>query len=128
MGRLVREPETRYTQGNTPMSVTKYTLAIDRKVKKGAEKATDFINCVAFGRNGEFAEKYFRKGMKVLVEGRWQTGSYKNKDGLTVYTNDCIVDSQDFVESKSAVTQETTPLDSNTSFVEVSTDDDDLPF
>lgn len=95
MGRLVREVETRYS--NDGNAIAKYSLAVDRK---GQNAGTDFINIVAFGKGGEFAEKYFRKGMKVLVTGRIQTGSYTNKDGQKVNTTDIIADEQEFCESK----------------------------
>lgn len=104
MGRLVRDPEVRYTQAENPMAVSRYTLAIDRrgiKKKEGDQKPeTDFINCIAFGKSGEFAEKYFRQGMRVLISGRIQTGSYVNKDGNKVYTTDVIVEDQEFADSK----------------------------
>lgn len=100
MGRLVREPDVRYSQGQEQMAIAKFTVAVDRARKKDGEQSADFISCTAFGKNGEFAEKYLTKGTKVIVEGRWQTGSYKNKEGLTVYTNDCIVDHMEFAESK----------------------------
>lgn len=102
MGRLVRDPEVRYSQGNNPMAIARYTLAVDRKFKRDGEPSADFINCIAFGKNGEFAEKYLHKGMKILVEGRWQSGSYTNRDGQKVYTNDCVVESCEFAESKNA--------------------------
>lgn len=100
IGRIVAKPETRYTQGNEPMAVSRYTLAVDRKYKKDGEQNADFIRCVSFGKNGEFAEKYFEKGMKVAIVGHIQTGSYKDKDGKTVYTTDVVVDEQEFCESK----------------------------
>ena len=102
MGRLVRDPDVRYSQGNNPMAIARYTLAVDRKFKRDGEPNADFINCIAFGKNGEFAEKYLHKGIKILVEGRWQSGSYTNKDGQKVYTNDCVVESCEFAESKNA--------------------------
>ena len=102
MGRLTRDPEVRYSQGNNPMAIARYTLAVDRKFKRDGEPNADFINCVAFGKNGEFAEKYLRKGIKILIEGRWQSGSYTNRDGQKVYTNDCVVESCEFAESKNA--------------------------
>lgn len=102
MGRLVRDPEVRYSQGERSTAIARYTLAVDRKFKRDGEPNADFINCVAFGKNGEFAEKYLRKGMKILVEGRWQSGSYTNRDGQKVYTNDCAVESCEFAESKNA--------------------------
>lgn len=100
MGRLTRDVETRYTQGSEPMCIARYTLAVDRKVKRDNEANADFIPCVAFGKNGEFAEKYFRKGTKIVIVGRIQTGSYKDKDGKTVYTTDIVVEEQEFAESK----------------------------
>lgn len=102
MGRLVRDPDVRYSQGNNPMAIARYTLAVDRKFKRDGEPNADFINCIAFGKNGEFAEKYLHKGMKILIEGRWQSGSYTNRDGQKVYTNDCVVESCEFAESKNA--------------------------
>lgn len=101
MGRLTRDVETRYSQGNEPMAISRYTLAVDRRGKKdGDEQTADFINCVAFGRAGEFAEKYFHKGMKVAISGRIQTGSYTNKDGVRVYTTEVVIEEQEFAESK----------------------------
>ena len=100
IGRLTRDVETRYTQGNEPMAISRYTLAVDRKFKREGEPEADFVNCVAFGRAGEFAEKYFRKGMKVAGTGRIQTGSYTNKDGVKVYTTDIVIEEQEFAESK----------------------------
>ena len=103
MGRLTRDPEVRYTQGDNPMAIARYTLAVDRRFNRnGDDAAADFIGCVAFGRSGEFAEKYFRKGTKIVVTGRIQTGSYTNKDGNKVYTTDVVVEDQEFAESKNA--------------------------
>ena len=102
MGRLVRDPEVRYSQGETSTAIARYTLAVDRRFKReGDQQTADFIGCVAFGRAGEFAEKYFRKGTKVLVTGRIQTGSYE-KDGQRVYTTDVVVEEQEFAESKAS--------------------------
>ena len=100
MGRLTRDPEVRYSQGERSMAIARYTLAVDRRFKRDNEPTADFIPCVVFGRSGEFAEKYFRQGMRVLVSGRIQTGSYVNKDGQKVYTTDVIVDDQEFADSK----------------------------
>lgn len=101
IGRLTRDPEVRYTTGaNGNIAIARYTLAVDRRTKKDNEQNADFIPCVAFGKAGEFAEKYFRKGMKVSVVGRIQTGSYKDKDGKTVYTTEVVVEEQEFAESK----------------------------
>lgn len=102
-GRLTRDPEIRYSQGETPMAIARYALAVDRRGKKQeGQQSADFINCVAFKGNGEFAEKYFRQGMRVLVSGRIQTGSYTNKDGIKVYTTDIVVEEQEFADSKNA--------------------------
>ena len=101
MGRLTRDPEVRYSQGERTMTIAKYTLAVDRRSRRSQgdnEQTADFINCVAFDRAGEFAEKYFRQGMRVLISGRIQTGSYINKDGIKVYTTDIIVDDQEFTD------------------------------
>jgi single-strand DNA-binding protein len=101
MGRLVRDPEVRYSQGEKSMAIARYTLAVDRRFGRGNDEATaDFIPCVAFGKAGEFAEKYFRKGIKIAVSGRIQTGSYTNKEGVKIYTTEVIVDEQEFAESK----------------------------
>ena len=104
MGRLTKDPEVRYSQGETPMAVARYTLAVDRRQARSNnnEQTADFINCVAFGRAGEFAERYFRKGTKIAITGRIQTGSYTNKDGVKVYTTDIVVEDQEFAESKNA--------------------------
>ena len=101
MGRLTKDPELKYSTGERQMAIARYTLAVYRRAK-GNEKETDFINCIAFGKNAEFTEKYFKKGQRVLIEGRIQTGSYINKDGKTVYTTDVIVDSGEFADSKGA--------------------------
>ena len=101
-GRLTRDPEVRYSQGATPTAVAKFTLAVDRRFKKDGEQSADFINCVAFGKVAETIEKYVHQGNKIIVEGRWQTGSYTNKDGVKVYTNDCAVENIEFCESRSS--------------------------
>lgn len=103
MGRLTRDPDVRYSSGDNAMAIARYTLAVDRRFKRnGDDQTADFIGCVAFGKQGEFAEKYLRKGTKVAVEGRIQTGSYTNKDGQKVYTTDVVVEQQEFAESKNA--------------------------
>jgi len=103
MGRLTRDPEVRYSQGDNSMAIARYTLAVDRKFKRdGDDQTADFINCVAFGKSGEFAEKYLHKGTKIAVVGRIQTGSYTNKDGQKVYTTDVVVEEQEFAESKNS--------------------------
>ena len=101
MGRLTRDPEVRYSQGDSATAVARFTLAVDRRFRRD-DASTDFIGCVAFGRNAEFIEKYFRQGTKALITGRIQTGSYTNRDGQKVYTTDVVVEDQEFAESKNA--------------------------
>ena len=102
MGRLTRDPEVRYSAGENALAIARYTLAVDRRFRRDGEANADFINCVSFGRTAEFAEKYFRQGLKIAVTGRIQTGSYTNKDGQKVYTTEVIVEEQEFAESKNA--------------------------
>ena len=102
MGRLTRDPEVRYGAGENSTAVARYTIAVDRRFKRGGEQSADFIGCVAFGRNAEFAEKYLRQGTKIVLTGRIQTGSYTNRDGQKVYTTDIVVEEQEFAESKTA--------------------------
>ena len=113
IGRLTRDPEIRYSQGANTTCVARYTLAVDRKFKQEGQPTADFINCIAFGKLGEFAEKYLHKGVKIAVVGRIQTGSYKNKDGNTVYTTDVVVEEQEFYESKSQSNSHPRPAPSN---------------
>ena len=110
MGRLTRDPEMRYSQGENSMAIARYTLAVNRMGRSSQnnnEQTADFINCVAFGRQGEFAEKYLKQGTKIVISGRIQTGSYTNRDGVKVYTTDVVVEEQEFAESKSAASGET---------------------
>lgn len=100
MGRLTRDPEVRYSQGDNPMAIANYTLAVDRRHKRDGEESADFISCTAFGKAAEFAEKYFRQGLKITVSGHIQTGSYTNRDGQKVYTTKVIIEDQEFAESK----------------------------
>lgn len=102
MGRLTRDPEVRYSSGDSSLAIARYTLAVDRRFKRDGEQTADFINCVAFGRSAEFAEKYLHQGTKIAVSGRIQTGSYTNREGVKVYTTEVIVDDQEFAESKNA--------------------------
>ena len=107
MGRLTRDPEIRYSQNDQSMAIARYTLAVDRRVRRDAsdgQQTADFISCVAFRQQAEFAEKYLRKGMKIAITGRIQTGSYTNREGQKVYTTDIIVDEHEFCESKNAGT------------------------
>ena len=100
IGRLTRDPDVRYTAGEKPLCIARYTLACDRISKKEGQPTADFISCVAMGGQGEFAEKYLSKGMKIAVEGRIQTGSYDDKDGKKVYTTDVYDERHEFVESR----------------------------
>lgn len=106
MGRLTRDPDVRYSQGENPLAIARYTLAVDRRFAKrdggDGQQTADFISCKAFGRAGEFAEKYFRKGTKICVTGRIETGSYTNKEGVKVYTTEVVVEDQEFAESKNS--------------------------
>lgn len=136
LGRLTRDPEVRYSQGQNQMTIARYALAVDRKLKKEGEPSADFISCIAFGKNGEFAEKYLRKGIKIVIEGRWQTGSHTNKDNQKVYTNECVVESCEFAESKNAgrgesrpQTQQQQPSSSGSEWMDIPPNvGDDLPF
>ncbi|MDL2302310.1 single-stranded DNA-binding protein [Lachnospiraceae bacterium OttesenSCG-928-D06] len=104
MGRLTRDPEVRYSQGETPLAIARYSLAVDRRGRSNNndEQNADFINCVAFGRAAEFVEKYLRKGTKIAITGRIQTGSYTNKEGNKVYTTEVVAEDHEFAESKNA--------------------------
>ena len=139
MGRLTRDPDVRYTQAAEPMAIARYTIAVDRRFQRrdaGDDQTADFISCVAFGRQGEFAEKYLKKGTKIALAGRIQTGSYTNKDGNKVYTTDVVVEEQEFAESKAASGSgnygESRPIPSGASaegFMNIpDTAKDDLPF
>jgi single-strand DNA-binding protein len=142
IGRLVRDPETRYAQGDQGMAIVRFTLAVDRGVKREGQPTADFINMVAFGKTGEFIAKYFSKGVRMGVTGRIQTGSYQNKEGQTVHTTDIVVDHAYFADGKQEPTataqysqpapkqkpapkQEALPEDG---FVEYDDQDSDLPF
>ena len=102
MGRLTRDPEVRYSAGENALAIARYTLAVDRRFRRDGEASADFISCVSFGRTAEFAEKYFRQGLKIAVTGRIQTGSYTNREGQKVYTTEVVVEDQEFAESKNA--------------------------
>lgn len=107
MGRLTRDPDVRYTQGDNPMAIARYTLAVDRRFTRNNQdgQTADFISCVAFGKSGEFVEKYCHKGTKLVVTGRIQTGSYTNKEGQKVYTTEVVAEDQEFAESRNAQSQ-----------------------
>lgn len=130
IGRLAADPEVRYSQGDKAIAIARYRLAVDRRFKREGEPDADFISCIAFGKQGEFAEKYLHKGIKIAVCGRIQTGSYTNKDGQKVYTTDVVVEEHDFCESKgtsggSAASSSETDSDG---FMNIPAGIDDLPF
>ena len=134
MGRLTRDPEVRYSQGENATAVARFTLAVDRRFRRD-DASTDFIDCVAFGRNAEFIEKYFRQGTKTLITGRIQTGSYTNRDGQKVYTTDVVVEDQEFAESKASsegrdgAAPSLTPTVNNDGFMNIPDGiDEELPF
>ena len=133
MGRLVADPEVKYSQGEQSTAIARYRLAVDRRFKREGEQSADFISCVAFGKNGEFAERYLRKGTKIAVVGRIQTGSYTNQEGQKVYTTDIVVEEHEFCESKgssSGTEQQPTsmPTDSD-GFMNIADGiDEELPF
>ena len=102
MGRLTRDPDVRYSAGDSGTTVARYTLAVDRRFRRDGDQTADFISCVTFGRSAEFAEKYLHQGTRVVVTGRIQTGSYTGRDGNKVYTTDVVVEDQEFAESKAA--------------------------
>lgn len=133
IGRLTRDPEIRIMQNEQATAVARYTLAVDRRYKKqGEEQTADFISCVCFGKSAEFAEKYLKKGTKIAIEGRIQTGSYTNTDGVKVYTTDVVVESQEFAESKQTSGQQApapAPTTDNDGFMNVPDGiDEELPF
>ena len=138
MGRLTRDPEVRYSTGDNGTAIARFALAVDRRRRANAsadEPTADFINCVAFGKSAEFAEKYLRKGIKVVVTGRIQTGSYTNKDGVKVYTTDIVVEEMEFAESKSVsadaagVSDAPRPSTSGDGFMNIPDGvDEELPF
>lgn len=135
MGRLTRDPEVRYSQGEQATAVARYTLAVDRR-GRNQENSADFIQCVAFGKAAEFAERYLHKGTKIVLTGRIQTGSYTNKDGQRVYTTDIVAEDQEFAESKNTESSNTgdyntqpapAPQPENDGFMAAG-DDSELPF
>ena len=129
IGRLTKNPEIRYSQGENAMAIARFTLAVDKNFKKKDDKA-NFINCVAFGKIAETVEKHVFKGSKIAVIGEWTTGSYKNKDGNTVYTNDCNISKLEFCDSKSQSNSQPQPTPSNdNSWLDIPDDvEDSLPF
>lgn len=130
MGRLTRDPDIRMGVGEGATLIARYTLAVDRYTKQNDnEQTADFISCVAFGKAAEFAQKYLHQGIKVLVTGRMQTGSYTNRDGKKVYTTDVIVEGHEFAESKNAIQNNSSNKQvSSDGFMNMSVDDEGLPF
>jgi single-strand DNA-binding protein len=129
IGRLTRDPEVRYSQGNNSTAIARYTLAVDRRYKRDEGQQADFISCVAFGKTAEFAEKYLHKGTKIAVNGRIQTGSYTKQDGQKVYTTDVVVEEHEFVESKAAGQSTPPPAPSSDGFMDIPDEiGEDLPF
>ena len=137
MGRLTRDPEVRYSQGENPLAIARFTLAADRRFKRDGEQSADFISCVAFGKQAEHAERYYKQGIKIVICGRIQTGSYTNKDGVKVYTTEVVVEEQEFAESKAssdastATSSQTTPTNTsgNDGFRNIPDGiDEELPF
>ena len=137
IGRLTSEPEIKYSSGENPMEIARYTLAVDRKYNR-EEQSVDFINCVAFGKTAEFTEKYLHRGTKITITGHFQTGSYTNKDGIKVYTTDVIIEEQEFAESKNSSSSDgeyagggsrTEPAASDDGFMNIPDGiDEELPF
>ena len=131
IGRLVRNPEVKYTTGEKKTAIASFSLAVDRKFKQDNQPNADFINCKAFGKTGEVVEKYVHKGSKIGVTGRIQTGNYTNKDGVKVYTTDIMVEEIEFLDSKSAsANNETGSLPTgNEDFMKINDSiDEELPF
>ena len=131
MGRLTKDPDVRYSQANPPVAVARYSLAVHKRFKKEGEQDADFINCIALGKNGEFAEKFLKKGMQISIVGRIQTGSYTDKNGKKVYTTDVVVEEHYFAESKNCgQATNNTSSDSTEAFypIDENVADSDLPF
>lgn len=133
VGRLTRDPEVRYSQGENTMAIARYTIAVNRRFKREGDPEADFIRCVVFGRAAEFAEKYFRQGLRIAISGRIQTGSYTNKEGIKVYTTDVVVEEQEFAESMAerehTQTPASAPESSGDGFMNIPEGiDEELPF
>ena len=129
IGRLTRDPDVRYSNGPDPKAVARYTLAVDRRFKQDGQQSADFISCVTFGKNAEFTEKYLRKGTKIAVTGRIQTGSYTNREGNKVYTTDVVIEEQEFAESKTSTHVQPTPSEIGDGFMNIPDGiDEEIPF
>ena len=133
VGRLTRDPEVRYSQGENTMAIARYTIAVNRRFKREGDPEADFIRCVVFGRAAEFAEKYFRQGLRIAISGRIQTGSYTNKEGVKVYTTEVVVEEQEFADSMAerehTQTPASAPESSGDGFMNIPEGiDEELPF
>ena len=129
MGRLTRDPEIRYSQGENSLAIGRFTLAVDRKFKRDGEQSADFISCLSFGKAAEFEEKYFKQGTKVVITGRIQTGNYTNKEGQKVYTTEVVVEEQEFAEGKKSSDNEEASKVANDGFLNIPTEiDEEMPF
>ena len=133
VGRLTRDPEVRYSQGENTMAIARYTIAVNRRFKREGDPEADFIRCVVFGRAAEFAEKYFRQGLRIAISCRIQTGSYTNKEGVKVYTTEVVVEEQEFAESMAerehTQTPASAPESSGDGFMNIPDGiDEELPF
>lgn len=129
IGRLTRDPEVRYSAAEPPLAIARYTLAVDRKFNRTEEQSADFINCICFGKQAEFAEKYLHKGIKMAITGRLQTGSYTNKDGMKVYTTDVVVEEQEFAESKNQNESYSRPIPGDAEYMNIPDGiDEEIPF
>lgn len=127
-GRLTKDPDVRYTQADSPMAIARFSLAVEREIKKDGQPTADFISCVAFSKTAEFIEKFFKKGMKVGVMGRIQTGSYTNKDGNKVYTTDILAERVEFEESRGSSEGGSNPMPESEMVNLPEGIDDDIPF
>lgn len=129
IGRLTGDPEVRYSAAEPPLAIARYTLAVDRKFNRTEEQTADFIRCICFGKQAEFAEKYLHKGIKMAITGRIQTGSYTNKDGVKVYTTDVIVEEQEFAESKNQNESYSRPVAGDGEYMNIPDGiDEEIPF
>lgn len=124
MGRLTADPEVRYTSATEPVCIARYTLAVDRRIKKDGQPTADFIRCVAIGKSGQFAEKYLKKGIKIAITAEIRTGSYDDKDGKKIYTTEALVEHHEFCESK----KDAAPIDGVPAGFQTLDEDDDIPF
>lgn len=127
IGRLTKDPEIRYSQGENQMVISRYTLAVNRRGKEEQQQA-DFINCVAFGKSAEFAEKYLHKGIRIAIIGRLQIGNYTNKDGQKVYTTNVVVEEHEFAESRKDQDTQASPIGDGFMNIPDGVDDEGLPF